>query len=90
MATIVANATFAYKADVFTQGVTYDTANANVSAANTAVPHLFYASAGTKVAQTAFVFRDTRVFGGLDRVVHRGDTLPSGDAAVTSGGNHVK
>lgn len=89
MATIIANTSFAYKGDVFTRGATYDTANANVNAANTAVPQLFYATAGTKVSQTAFVFRDTRG-GGFDRVVGRGETLPSGDTAVTMGGAHVK
>ncbi len=83
MSTIIANTSFAYKNDIFTRGVTYDTANANVNAANTAVPHLFYATGGTKVVQASFAFRDTRA-GGIDRVVGNGETLPSGDAAVTA------
>ncbi len=83
MALIVANATFGYKASVFTHGVTYDTADTLVNAANTAVPHLFYAAAGTKTVLSSFVFRDTRA-GGIDRVVHAGEVLPSGDVAVTA------
>ncbi len=89
MSIIVANTSFAFAGDVYQHGGSYDTANAKVNAANTAVPHLFYATAGTKVAQTSFAFRDTRA-GGIDRVVGRGEALPSGDIAVTSGGNHVK
>jgi len=82
MSLIVANASFSYKGDVYQHGATYDTANANVNAANTAVPHLFYASGGTKTAQDTFVYRDTRA-GGIDRVVHVGEVLPSNDNAVT-------
>jgi hypothetical protein len=89
MALIVANNTFSYKGDVFTHGVTYDTANANVNAANTAVPHLFYASGGTKVAQDTFVFKDTRA-GGIERFVYKGENIPSGDVAVTADPNHLK
>ncbi len=89
MSTIVANATFSYKGDVYTHGATYDTANANVNAANTAVGHLFYATAGTKTAQDTFVFKDTRA-GGIERFVYKGELLPSGDAAVTAAGNVVK
>ncbi len=89
MATIIANTSFAYKADVFTRGATYDTANANVNAANVAVPHLFYATAGTKVVQSAFAFRDTRA-GGIDRIVGNGELLPTGDVAVTACNGSVK
>lgn len=89
MAQIVANATFAYKADVYTKGVTYDTANANVNTANTAVPHLFYATGGTKTAKDSFVFKDPRA-GGIERFVHIGEVLPSGDNACTADGNHIK
>jgi len=89
MSLIVANDTFSYKGDVFTHGVTYDTANANVAAANTAVPHKFYASAGTKTANDTFVYRDTRA-GGIERFVYKGEVLPSNDNAVTADGNHIK
>lgn len=82
MATIIANTSFSYAGDVYQHGGSYDTANAKVNAANTAVPHLFYASGGTKTAQTSFVYRDTRA-GGIDRVVHVGEVLPSNDNAVT-------
>ncbi len=85
MSTIIANTSFAYKNDVFTRGVTYDTANANVNAANVAVPHLFYATGGTKVAQHTFAYRSTMA-GGIDRVVYAGETLPSGDDACSSKG----
>ncbi len=83
MSTIIANTSFAYKNDVYQKGGTYDTAVATVNAANTAVPHLFYATGGTKVVQGSFAFRDTRA-GGIDRVVGSGETLPSGDVAVTA------
>ncbi len=83
MATIIANTSFAYKGDVFTRGATYDTANANVNAANVAVAHLFYATGGTKSVQSSFAFKDTRA-GGIDRVVGAGEMLPSGDVAVTA------
>jgi hypothetical protein len=89
MSLIVANTSFAYKTDVFTRGGVYDTSNANVNAANVAVPHLFYATGGTKIAQTSFVFRDTRA-GGMDRFVGVGEVLPSADLAVTKGGTGVK
>jgi len=89
MSTIVANTTFAYKGTVFTQGVTYDTAVTAVNLANTDVPHLFYATGGTKTAQTSFVFRDTRA-GGIDRIVHRGDVMPSNDPGATISTVHVK
>ena len=89
MATIIANATFSYKGDVYTHGATYDTAVATVAAANTAVPHLFYASGGTKTANDTFVYRDTRA-GGIDRVVYKGEVLPSGDNAVTADNVHIK
>jgi hypothetical protein len=79
---IIANATFSYAGKVYTHGVTYDTADAAVSAANTAVSHLFAASGGTKTAQTTFFMRDSRG-GGLDRVVWKGEVLSSSDAAVT-------
>lgn len=82
MSLIVANASFSYKGDVYQHGATYDTAVATVNAANVAVPHLFYASGGTKTAQDSFVYRDTRA-GGIDRVVHIGEALPSNDNAVT-------
>jgi hypothetical protein len=89
MSLIVANTSFAYKTDVFTRGRTYDTANANVNAANVAVPHLFYAAGGTKTAMTSYVFMDTRA-GGIERVVGVGETLPSADLAVTKGGIGTK
>lgn len=83
MATIVANTTFAHGGRVYTKGVTYDTADVAVNTANTAVPHLFYATGGTKTANTSFVMRDTRA-GGIERFVGRGEVLPSGDPAVTA------
>lgn len=89
MATIVANATFAYSGRVYTHGVTYDTSDAAVSAANTAVPHLFYATGGTKTAQDTFVMKDTRA-GGIERIVYAGELLPSGDVSVSSCGNKFK
>lgn len=89
MAKIIANSTFAYKGDVYTHGVSYDTANANVNAANIAVPHLFYAAGGTKTAQDTFVFKDTRA-GGIERFVYKGETLPSTDAACTTDPGHCK
>lgn len=89
MATIIANDTFTYAGNVYTHGVTYDTANAAVNAANTAVPHKFYATGGTKTAQDTFVFRDTRA-GGVERFVYKGEVLPSGDQACTADTNHVK
>jgi nucleoid-associated protein YgaU len=90
MATIVANTSFAYKTDVFTRGRVYDTANANVNAANVAVPHLFYATGGTKVAQTSYVFKDSRA-GGIERFVGVGEVLPAADVAVTATGvNAIK
>lgn len=89
MATLIANTTFAYKGNVYTHGATYDTADANVNAANTAVPHLFYATGGTKTAKDTFVFKDTRA-GGIERFVYIGEVLPSGDVAVTADGNHIK
>jgi hypothetical protein len=89
MATIIANTSFSYKGDVFTRGATYDTANANVNAANTAVGHLFYATGGTKTAQDTFVYRDTRA-GGIERFVYKGEVLPSGDNAVTADPIHIK
>ena len=82
MATIIANTSFSYGGAVYTRGATYDTADAKVNAANTAVPHLFYATGGTKIAQTTFVYKDTRA-GGIERFVYKGETLPSGDNACT-------
>jgi hypothetical protein len=82
MATIIANASFSYKGDVYQHGATYDTAVATVNAANTAVPHLFYASGGTKTATDTFVYKDTRA-GGIERIVYIGELLPSNDNAVT-------
>ena len=89
MALIVANDTFSYGGDVYTHGATYDTANAKVNAANTAVPHKFYATGGTKTANDTFVYRDSRA-GGIDRVVYKGEVLPSGDDACTKDTNHIK
>jgi len=83
MSTIIANQSFAYKGDVYQHGGTYDTAVATVNAANTAVPHLFYASGGTKIAQDTFVYKDTRA-GGIERVVYIGETLPNNDNACTT------
>lgn len=83
MATIIANSSFAYGPHVYQRGNSYDTAVAAVAAANTAVPHLFYTGAGTKTANTSFVYHDTRA-GGFDRLVGRGELLPSNDQAVTS------
>ncbi len=85
MATIIANTSFAYKGDVFTRGATYDTANANVNAANVAVPHLFYATGGTSKTLGTFLFKDTRA-GGIERYVGKDEMLPSNDVAVTSKG----
>ncbi len=89
MATIIAHTSFAYKGDVFTRGATYDTANANVNAANVAVPHMFYATGGTKTAAGTFLFRDTRA-GGFDRFVSIGEVLPSADPACTANTKQVK
>ena len=89
MALVVANDTFSYGGNVYTHGVTYDTAVAAVSAANTAVPHKFYASGGTKTANDTFVYKDSRA-GGIDRVVYKGEVLPSGDDACTKDPNHIK
>ena len=89
MATIIANNTFSYAGRVYTHGVTYDTSDAAVNAANTAVPHLFYATGGTKIAQDTFVMRDTRA-GGIERFVYAGEALPSGDVAPTNCGNKFK
>jgi hypothetical protein len=83
MATIIANASFSYKGDVYQHGATYDTAVATVNAANTAVPHLFYATGGTKTALDTFVYKDTRA-GGIERFVYIGEVLPSNDNAVTT------
>ena len=52
MAQIVANTTFGYKGEVYTHGVTYDTADNKVAQANTALPHYFYATGRTKTAHT--------------------------------------
>ncbi len=91
MALIVANAAFSYRGTSFQHGLTYDTTNANtdINAANVAVPHLFYAAGGTKICTDSFVFRDTRA-GGIDRVVHQGEVLPSGDIAVTTDNKHIR
>lgn len=89
MALIVANDSFHYGSMSFTHGVTYDTAVAAVNAANVAVPHKFYASGGTKTANDTFVYKDSRA-GGIDRVVWKGEVLPSGDDAATKDPNHVK
>ncbi len=91
MATIIANTSFAYGRTVFTRGQTYDTTNANtdINAANTAVPHLFYATGGTKTSAGTFVYRDTRA-GGIDRVVTAGEVLPSGDNAVSRTGSRFR
>lgn len=89
MSLIVANDTFHYGSTLFTHGVTYDTAVAAVAAANTAVPHKFYATGGTKTANDTFVYRDSRA-GGLDRVVYKGEVLPSGDDACGKDTNHLK
>ena len=89
MSLIVANDTFSYAGNVYTHGVTYDTAVAAVAAANTAVPHKFYASGGTKTANDTFVYRDSRA-GGIDRVVYKGEVLPSGDDACSKDANHLK
>ncbi len=85
MSIIVANASFSYRGTSFTHGVSYDTASANgdINLANTNVPHMFYATAGTKTCTNTFLMRDTRA-GGLDRYVHVGELLPSNDAAVTA------
>lgn len=82
MATVIANTSFSHGGRVYTQGVTYDTADAAVNLANTAVPHYFAATGGTKTCQTTFFFRDSRG-GGVDRVVWKGTVLSSADAAVT-------
>ena len=89
MATIIANTSFSYAGTVYTRGATYDTADAKVNAANTAVGHLFYATGGTKVAQDTFVYRDTRA-GGRDRFVYKGEVLPSNDNAVSADAIHIK
>lgn len=89
MSLVIANATFSYKKRTFTHGAVYDTADPDVSDANTTVPHLFYASGGTKTAKDTFVFKDPRA-GGVERIVYIGEVLPSGDAAVTADGNHIK
>lgn len=89
MALIVANDTFAYGGKVYTHGVSYDTSDTNVNAANTAVPHKFYATGGTKTANDTFAYRDSRA-GGIDRIVYKGEVLPSGDDACTHDANHVK
>ncbi len=86
MATVIANTSFAYAGRVYTRGARYDTADSAVNAANTAVPHLFTAAAGTKTAQDTFVMRDTRA-GGIERFVYKGDLLPSNDVAVTAAPN---
>jgi hypothetical protein len=82
---IVATTSFHYKSTGFIRGATYDTtaANGDISAANTAVPHLFCAAGGTKTANTSFVYHDTRA-GGFDRIIGRGMVMPSGDQAVTT------
>jgi len=89
MATIVANTSFAYGTRVYTRGVTYDTADAAVNAANTAVPHLFYATGGTKTATDTFVMRDSRA-GGITRFVYVGEVIPGTDVSVTTCGNKFK
>lgn len=89
MATIIANDTFCYAKRVYTHGVSYDTSDAAVAAANTAVPHKFYATGGTKTAQDTFVYQDSRA-GGISRVVYKGEVLPSGDDACGKDPNHIK
>lgn len=91
MTTIIANTSFAYGKTVFVRGQTYDTANANndINAANTAVPHLFYATGGTKTAMGTFLYRSTMA-GGIDRIVGNGEVLPSGDNAVSQKGSCFK
>ena len=82
MATLIANTSFSYKGTSFTRGGTYDTADPRTNETNAAVPHLFYATAGTKTAKDTFVYRDTRA-GGLERFVYKGELIPSNDNAVT-------
>ena len=83
MATLIANTSFSYKSTSFTRGQQYDTVDPRTNEANTAVPHLFYATGGTKTAKETFVFKDTRA-GGIERFVYKGELIPSGDAAVTA------
>jgi hypothetical protein len=83
MALIVANTDFCSADGSFQHAQTYDTALPWVAAANTAHPEHFYASGGTKTANTAFVMTDSRA-GGFERIIHVGDVLPSGDPAVTA------
>jgi hypothetical protein len=83
VATIVANTDFAYGNAVFQHQKTYDDQVDWVAAAKAAHPERFFASGGTKTCTNAFVFIDSSG-GSFDRVVDTGDTLPSGDAAVTA------
>lgn len=83
MATLIANTSFSYKNTSFIRGATYDTADPRTNEANNSVPHLFYATGGTKTAQDTFVFKDPRA-GGIDRFVYKGELIPSNDAAVTA------
>ncbi len=81
--TVIANSSFACAAGSFQERFSYDTSVPYVASATATYPERFYASGGTKTANTAFCFHDTRA-GGFERFVGIGDVLPSGDPAVTA------
>ena len=83
MATVIASVSFASATGSFQHQKSYDDTVDWVASAKASHPEHFFASGGTKTANTAFVMSDSRA-GGFERVIHIGDVLPSGDAAVTA------